>query len=316
MKSIALPLLLFVLVLTSGQIRAEARARGAVKVGVVVQNPTAEQMRQLVKHFVELELRDGSRLRARIVMVDPVFVGVVYPGGNAGAVKRANIRRVILLRRDFLPTPRAAGAPPPGRKLKITGIVLTIGGLVLTGGLGIPLMVVGLQMKCDALICGSAILGMFATSFSALTAMVGVPLWVAGSVRNQTRAKRGAARKIRIFRRWGAALCFTGLGVAVAGGALYGASFSDLSRLNIMDLVGQVTVYVGALIGLGIGLPMWVEARRAASEPKGLPPPRPQRRPLSPPTAQARDPSLLRQAWRSPVLRVPTTTMFGYGWQF
>ncbi|MFH2009045.1 MAG: hypothetical protein ABI333_20815 [bacterium] len=298
--------------------RSQAARARVVSPGATVTRPSITQLRQLLGSYVDVVLREGKRIRALLVQVRLGTIDVVLPDGRRGTIDRLRIRSVTRLRRSEVAGQFRLGEPIPGRTLLNAGIGLTVGGVVVGAAAGVPLIVLGGREDCTGVIgCLPATLsaGIFVASLSGAALGVGVPLWVAGAVRGQTRAGPGADQKRRRFRRWGMGLTFGGIGLLAVGGVMYGAAWADVAKLNAMRWAGAVTMQVGAFLSLCIGLPMWIEAVRAAKAAKD-------RKgaaavsPVAPRIVQALDPEHERRAWPRRFQPDSGGALLSYGWSF
>jgi len=234
--------------------------------GVILLRPSLAQLRPLVGRVVRITLTDGKQLQARILSAWPGVIQVTFAQGGSGAVPRHRIRTVTYIGPRFL-TMAAQDAADSGKLFAYLGVGLTLGGLVL-GGAGAPaLFVVGNRQTCPGILdCvpPATTAAILVTALSASALAAGVPLWIAGAVRQKVHGRTGpaAARARRLFRGWGMGLTLAGSGLAAVGAALLGASATDPDRLGTLRWAGAITAPLGVFVALCIGLPMWAEAVR------------------------------------------------------
>jgi len=294
------------------RVRPPARSPAPLSPGVVLLRPSLAQLRPLVGRVVRVTLNGGKQLQARILSAWPGVLRVTFADGRAGAVPRHRIRSVTYLGPRFEPL-ATQDAAESGKLFAYLGLGLTLGGLILGGSAAPPLFVVGDRHQCPGILdCvpPATTAAILVTALSASALAAGVPLWIAGAVRQKVHGRVGPAadRSRRRFRAWGMGLTFTGAGLTAVGGALLGASAFDPGRLATLRWTGVVTAPLGAFVALCIGLPMWVEAVRKGTG--GGP-----RADAAPPSRAVGDPHHHR-AWTARHRPAPPRASFTYGWRF
>lgn len=141
-------------------------------------------------------------------------------------------------------------------RLKIWGWVLGIGGsTLLTLGL-----LVGLYQAADGHE-GAFAAGMTMAGLGGIAVSIGGVVRITGQVRHSV-AHGGANREAR-RKNWlygGIAITITGVVAAAVGTGLLIAGANDPSLASVLG--GSLSMSLGVLTALSIGLPMWLEARR------------------------------------------------------
>ncbi len=295
---------------------ARAPSVASPRVGSILLRPSLLQLRPLVGRVVRITLNDGKRHRVKLLSVWPGVVRVSFADGSASAYARHRIRSVTYLGPRFL-SPATRSSADSGKIFAHLGLGLTIGAVVLGGALAPPLYVLGSNYQCPGILdCvpPATTAAILVTTLSASALIAGVPLWIAGVVRQKVHGREGpaAARARRRFRAWGMGLTFTGAGLTAVGSALLGVSASAGVSANqsqtTLRWAGGVTASLGVFVALCIGLPMWVEAVRKGPSTEAS-------------TNRATSPRTLwdphhQDSWSAHHRPTPLTATFAYGWRF
>jgi len=274
------------------------------------------QLKRLVGHTVEIRLRGGRRIRARLVMIWPRHLGLLRADGKTLTARRASILRIRRMQRSEIPRTVHGRKTVPASGFARVGMVMTLASLALEFLVAIPAFIVASVQPCDDFLCihPGGMVGMGVTILAVPAGLVGIPMWVAAAVHGQVRTGSPEERKRKraLYKRWGIGLTLGGLGLAAVGGVVLGASPPYLYGAFIG---GVSAAAFGTFVTLFIGLPMWVEAIRSPISPSTVIPTAGVGSLDSSP-ALALDPVHERWLISQQRLHRHPATMLSYGWTY